>query len=147
MHNDAIFVRWNYTDQSFTELVSAGLCARLSDLERDPGVHLIMVCTQVPAFLQQSAIFRGDNPVMRSFFAVPSLGQKIETFSKVTTVVSGHTHRRVKPVPVARGSGADLTLATIGGDYYQPRFELFRIWAPDRACARPAASTWRRDAA
>jgi len=127
LNNDGVFVHWHFEDPEFARLIGDRLCARLRNLEGDPLVRAVMVCTHVPAFIDQAEVISGDNPVMRSFFAIPSLGEKLVAFGKIETVVSGHTHREVLPIRLKRKAGRDMILATLGSDYYDPKFQLFRL--------------------
>ena len=122
-NNDARFVYWknNRTDAEFANILGEALEDRLAKLEADPTVREVLVITHVPAFIEQMVSLPDDHPIAASYFGNMTLGHRLLKYSKVRTVVSGHTHREV-PIQTIQVGGREMTIATVGSDYHAPKF-------------------------
>ncbi len=113
-HNDGRFVRWHFTDQSFTTRVVSALRRQLETVL--PTVKQAIVVTHHPAFAGLN--FPGTGPptldrmLWRAFSGNRSLEDLLTAHAeKIPFVFSGHTHRaRENHLGPIRG-------VNIGGDY------------------------------
>jgi hypothetical protein len=122
-NNDGNYVRWidKRTDVEFANSLGEALETRLAKLESDPRVREVLVVTHVPAFSEQLVPMAGDHPIADSYFGNLTLGSRLIKYSKLRTVVSGHTHREV-PLQTIRSAGREITIATLSSDYRSPKY-------------------------
>jgi hypothetical protein len=105
----------------FANSLGEALETRLAKLESDPRVREVLVVTHVPAFSEQLVPMAGDHPIADSYFGNLTLGSRLIKYSKLRTVVSGHTHREV-PLQTIRSAGREITIATLSSDYRSPKY-------------------------
>jgi len=103
------------------------LTERLEQLEDDLTVQTVVIATHVPIFFEHMVYLSTDNPIMRSYFANFTAGEAIKKLRKVTHVVSGHTHREVKPRPVTFDDGRPVVVCTVRSDYYNPKYFVIEV--------------------
>jgi len=127
LNNDARFINWERTDPEFASSCLEGLTDRLDQLENDPAVQSIVLVTHVPIFFEQMVYFGTDNPIMRSYFANFTAGDSIKKYPKVKYVVSGHTHREVKPRSITFDDDRSMVVSTVGSDYYNPKYFVVEV--------------------
>ncbi len=96
--SDGRYIDWVRRDTDFARELLSGLVRRLERAEEDPHVERIVVVTHVPLFPEQMSHERGDDPHADAYFGNFTAGMAVRRFSKVTDVVSGHTHRGVDTV-------------------------------------------------
>lgn len=118
-NNDAHEISWGLTDPEFANLVGDALETRLAVLERDPAVERVIVATHVPAFAEQQVSLPRDSPIADAYFGNYTLGERIARYSKVSHVVSGHTHRGVSLRSLTRFHHP-INVATLASDYGRP---------------------------
>jgi len=126
-HNDGRFVRWQYTDASFTELAVATLQRHLEQALAQ--VRQAILVTHHPAFegLNFPTILPPhlDQLLWKAFSGNRSLERVIERYAdRIALVFSGHTHKaRENQFGRIRG-------LNIGGDYGWKR--ILRVNWPER---------------
>lgn len=121
-HNDGRFVRWHYTDESFTQLVTTKLTQHL-ELALDSAPRAI-VFTHHPAFRglnfeRKEEPASIDGLLWEAFSGNGSVEQLLKQHSaRVPFIFSGHTHReRRNHLDSSKGFN-------IGGDYHFKRMLL-----------------------
>lgn len=93
--SDGSYIDWLRTDTDFAAELLSGLVKRLEKAQEDPAIKRIVVVTHVPLFKEQMVRHGSDNPYADAYFGNFTMGQEVLKFSKVTDVISGHTHRPV----------------------------------------------------
>jgi len=128
-HNDARFVRWSHTNQSFTAHVVATLERQMEQALRQ--VSRVIVVTNHPAFRGVNFPDPGGPPPLdrmlwRAFSGNTAMEELLTRHAeRIALVFSGHTHR------VRVGELAGMPGHNIGGDYDWKR--LLRLTWPDTA--------------
>jgi predicted phosphohydrolase len=126
-HNDARFVRWQHTNQSFTAHVVATLQGHLEESLRQ--VDRVIVVTHHPAFRGLNFPDPGGPPhldrmLWRAFSGNTAMEELLARHAeRIAFVFSGHTHR------VREGQLGSIAGHNIGGDYDWKR--LLRLSWPD----------------
>ncbi len=96
-HNmDAVLVDWEWTDPAFAEHIAGPFLETLDRLERDDSVRQTIVVTHMPLLECQMCRDSGnpDWAFSNAYFGNLTLGAKVLTRTKVSHVISGHTHIR-----------------------------------------------------
>jgi predicted phosphohydrolase len=93
-NNDAFLIDWPWSDIEFAARAAIPFLAMLDRLEKDPAVHRVIVVTHVPGLECQMTRRPHDRDwaFSNAYFGNLTLGHKIVAHSKVTHVISGHTH-------------------------------------------------------
>lgn len=125
-NNDGNYMRWNYTDPEFADLVGTALEQRLAELQRDSSIERVIVATHVPAFAEQLVSLPDDSPLADTYFGNITLGERLLRYPKVNHVVSAHTHRGVPWMQIKRGD-RELSVTTIASDYHRPGAQILRL--------------------
>jgi len=112
---DADYITWPFSDIRFAKMVGDALADRLRLLERDKGVHSVLVATHMPVFRQQMRLEDGN-----AYYGNLTLGDRIAKFRKVKWVVSGHTH--IGSYRTVLRDGPDILAAVVPSDYGKPGF-------------------------
>jgi len=125
-HNDGRFVRWDFTDVTFTQFA-------VENFEKDldealTQVEQVIAVTHHPAFVginfPESGPVSLDRMLWRAFSGNKSIEQVLlQHAGKIPWTFSGHTHR------VAAGALGPIRGRNIGGDYEWKR--LLRLSWPD----------------
>lgn len=110
-----------WRDDRFVEERNRSVEERLDQCAADPTVDRIIVVTHIPAFAEQRVREPSDDEDLDGAFYDISLGEIIRGYSKVTDVVSGHTHRGIDTV-VEREEGRTIRAQVIGSKYGRPAF-------------------------
>jgi hypothetical protein len=93
-NNDAHMIDWHWSDPEFAALVAQPFLAALDRLESDPAVQQVVAVTHVP-LLEGQMERKPHDPAWgfsNAYFGNLTLGHEVLKRSKVTHVVSGHTH-------------------------------------------------------
>jgi UDP-2,3-diacylglucosamine pyrophosphatase LpxH len=118
---DATMIDWSWTDIEFAKQVADRFLATLDRLEADSAVRQIIVATHVPIVECQMCrdSSQGDWAFSNAFFGNLTLGGEVLQRSKVSHIVSGHTHieRRGKAL---RAQGRPVEAIVIPSDYSNP---------------------------
>ena len=125
LHPDAKFINWPWSDIQFATARGDELMARLTALEADPSIGVILLVTHVPIFREQLVI-KPDIPRWgwgNAFFGNITLGQRARSISKLRAVVSGHTHIPVKATTL-HSSGA-LPVWVTASDFHKPSYVVY----------------------
>jgi predicted MPP superfamily phosphohydrolase len=115
---DGLRIDWHYTDIDFANRVGEAFAARLAALDADPAIREILVVSHVPAF-EVAMVRKPGNKTWNfsnAYFGNLTLGKRIVASSKVTRVVSGHTH-----VGINAQVGA-IEVRVIPSDYGSPAY-------------------------
>lgn len=113
---DGKYIDWKRKDTGFAAELRDGVIKRLSRAEEDPDVKKIIVVTHVPLFREQMVSYGSDSWEANAYFGNLTLGKEVMNFSKVTDVISGHTHR-----PVDKMVGT-IRVQIVPGDYKKPGY-------------------------
>ncbi len=116
---DGIYIDWKRKDTEFASELRDGLLKRLARAEEDRDVKKIIVVTHVPLLREQMVAYGPDNREADAYFGNLTLGKEVMRFSKVTNIISGHTHR-----PVEKEVGK-INVQIVPGDYRKPGYILF----------------------
>jgi 2',3'-cyclic-nucleotide 2'-phosphodiesterase (5'-nucleotidase family) len=118
---DALRIDWEWSDPEFAERVGKAFLATLDGLEADPAVRTIVVATHMPLLEEQMSRNAADKDwaFSNAYFGNLTLGRKVLTRSKVTHVVSGHTHVGRRGT-VARTGAGPVEAIVIPSDYETP---------------------------
>ena len=119
--SDGEYINWLRTDKEFAADILAGLVKRLEKAQKDPAIKRIVVVTHVPLFPEQMVHLAGDNQYADAYFGNFTMGREILRFSKVTDVISGHTHR---PVDDMVGK---IRIQIVPSDYFKPAFIVLEL--------------------
>lgn len=119
--SDGKYINWKRKDTEFAAELRDGLLKRLSRAEEDPNIKKVVVVTHVPLFREQMVGYSSDDRVADAYFGNMTLGKDVMNFSKVTDVISGHTHR-----PVEKKLG-NINVRIVPGDYRKPEFILLEF--------------------
>jgi predicted phosphohydrolase len=140
---DARFVRWDWTDPEFADMLGTALCGRLDALERDESVRSVIVVTHVPLFDVQMSRKPGDRRwgISSAYFGNLTLGARILPYEKIQCVISGHTHIG-REGTVARPDGAEIPVAVIPSDYGSPAYIAIRDGQPDEPVVIEGEAVW-----
>lgn len=114
--SDGSYIDWLRTDKDFAAALLAGLVKRLEKAQNDPAVRRIIVVTHVPLFKEQMVRHGSDNLYADAYFGNFTMGKEVLRFSKVTDVISGHTHRKVDKVV------RNIRVQVVPSDYFKPAF-------------------------
>lgn len=114
--SDGIYIDWEREDKAFAAELLERLLKRLKKAQEDPSVRRIVVVTHVPLFSEQMVHHRSDNAYADAYFGNFTFGKEISRFSKVTDIVSGHTHRGIDKVV------GNIRVQVIPSDYRKPDF-------------------------
>lgn len=114
--SDGIYIDWKREDKDLAAELLERLLKRLKNAEEDPSLKRIIVVTHVPLFPGQMVHYRTDNPYADAYFGNFTAGKEISSFSKVTDVISGHTHRGVERVI------GNIRARVVPSDYKKPVF-------------------------
>jgi 3',5'-cyclic AMP phosphodiesterase CpdA len=120
---DAVKVDWEYTDQEFAALCRAQMGRQIEALEQDPRVATIVAVTHVPVFENQIERRPEDLHWSRgnAYFGHLTMGALLERSTKVSHVISGHTHVGMNGL-VERTNAAPIATAVVASDYGRPRW-------------------------
>lgn len=115
---DGNYIDWKRKDTEFASELRDGLLRRLARAEEDQDITKITIITHVPLFREQMVGYSSDDRLADAYFGNLTLGKEAMKFSKVTDVISGHTHR-----PVERKIG-NISVQTVPGDYREPGYVM-----------------------
>jgi hypothetical protein len=123
-NNDALLIDWEWSDPEFAAMVAGPFIATLTRLQADPSIRQIVVITHVPILEEQMHRIPEDRTwaFTNAYFGNLTLGRKVLPHSKVTHILSGHTHVG-KAVRVERSGMPPLEARVLGCDYHRP------VWA------------------
>lgn len=114
--SDGSYIDWERKDKEFSSELLKGLVKRLQDAQEDSSVRRIAVVSHVPLFPEQMVHYRTDNPYSDAYFGNFTIGKEVSRFSKVTDVISGHTHRKIDKV------AGNIKVQVVPSDYGKPGF-------------------------
>lgn len=117
--SDGNYIDWKRKDTELAAELRDGLLKRLSRAEEDPNIKKVVVVTHVPLFRDQMVGYSSDERLADAYFGNLTLGKEVMRFSKVTDVISGHTHR-----PVEKMVGK-INVRIVPGDYRKPGYIVF----------------------
>lgn len=120
-NNDAHYITWSLADPEFADQCGEALERRLATLDADVSVEAVVVATHVPAFAEQLVSRPEDSPIADAYFGNLTLGRRVARYSKVSHVVSGHTHRGVAWTEIQHETRV-IQAATVASDYGVPAF-------------------------
>jgi calcineurin-like phosphoesterase family protein len=117
---DAYYVDWPWTDQEFASRVGDALVERVLRLEADSAVQAILVASHVPLYEEQMSRRPHDLnwTFGNTYFGNLALGQRLLAASKLSCVISGHTH--VSQQGRHMRAGEPLPVWVIDSDYHKP---------------------------
>ncbi len=118
---DALRIDWEWSDPEFADLVSTPFLATLDHLEADPTVRRIVVVTHVPLFdgqMHRDPANR-DWAFSNAYFGNLTLGRKVLARSKVSHVLSGHTHVG-RECRIERPGLGPVEARVLASDYEKP---------------------------
>jgi predicted MPP superfamily phosphohydrolase len=118
---DALRIDWSWSDPEFAERVGRPFLATLDDLEANPAVKRVVAVTHMPV-LEEQICRNSGNPdwaFSNAYFGNLSLGQRLLERSKMTHVISGHTHVGRK-ARVDRPGGGSVEAVVLASDYEEP---------------------------
>lgn len=120
---DAFRIDWPLTDEELAAECRDRLCSQLRSLEADPEVTDVLVVTHVPVFEPQMTRKPGNREwnAGAPFFGHMTLGHMVAGFSKVTVVISGHTHIE-QHGRIAREGMREILTSVVSSDYGKPRW-------------------------
>lgn len=113
---DGQYIDWRRLDTGFSGELKEGFIRRLSMAEEDKSVKRVIVVTHVPLFREQMVGYSSDSREADAYFGNLTLGREVLKFSKVTDIISGHTHR-----PVNKTVG-NIRVKIVPGDYRKPGY-------------------------
>jgi hypothetical protein len=118
---DANMIDWRWTDVEFAGHVATPFLAALDALEADPEVRRIIVATHVPLVECQMCRDSGnpDWAFSNAYFGNLTLGHSVLARSKVTHIVSGHTHVE-RHGQATREAGPPIDARVLASDYGEP---------------------------
>jgi predicted MPP superfamily phosphohydrolase len=118
---DALRIDWEWSDPEFAELVSTPFLAQLDYLESDPSIRRVIVVTHVPIVEEQMPRNPSDPrwSFSNAYFGNLTLGRKVLAYSKVSHILSGHTHCGKESV-VERTDGSSIQTYVVPSDYEKP---------------------------
>jgi predicted phosphohydrolase len=117
---DGSLVLWKWSDIEFSNMIGDAFEQRLAQLETDSSVRKVLVVTHVPPF--EEGIVRKPNKLhwnfSNAYFGNFTLGQRIQKYSRVTRVISGHTH-------VGKNAQiGSIDMHVLESDYGRPAYAL-----------------------
>jgi hypothetical protein len=118
---DALLIDWEWSDPEFAERVAGPFLQSLDALEDNPGVGPVVVVTHVP-IVEGQLCRQPDNPVWafsNAYLGNWTLGHKVLARSKVTHIISGHTHIGQRCL-VAREKDPAVEAHVLACDYEKP---------------------------
>jgi predicted phosphohydrolase len=121
-NNDGNHVDWSHTDQEFAAQVVSEFSSRLAALCKDVTISQVLVVTHVPPF-KENLVHKPDSMTWsfnNAFAGNLTLGRAIVRCSKVSHVVSGHTHNGGH-WQIAAPQGM-IESCVVGSDYGQPAY-------------------------
>ena len=120
---DADEVDWSWTDPEFAAFVAKPFLETLDQVEADPAIRQIVVATHMPLVECQMCRdpSKGDWAFTNAYFGNFTLGAEVLARSKVSHIISGHTHveRRGR---VIRPNGRAVEACVIPSHYNTPRW-------------------------
>jgi predicted phosphohydrolase len=120
---DAYEIDWWWSDLEFARMVARPFLETLDRLEADPAIRQIVVATHVPLVECQMARDPSNNDwgFTNAYFGNFTLGNQVLARSKVSHIISGHTHveRRGR---VARPDARPVEAIVIPSHYNSPRW-------------------------
>lgn len=114
--SDGNFIDWEKEDKEFSSELLKGLVKRLQDAQEDSSVRQIAVVSHVPLFPEQMVHYRSDNPYADAYFGNFTVGREVSRYSKVTDVISGHTHRKIDKI------AGKIRMQVVPSDYKKPGY-------------------------
>lgn len=117
--SDGNYINWKRKDTEFAAELREGFLKRLSRAEEDQSISKIVVVTHVPLYREQMVSYSSDSREVDAYFGNLTLGKEVLKFSKVTDVISGHTHR-----PTDKTVG-NIRVQIVPGDYRKPEYIVF----------------------
>ncbi|MBI1292296.1 hypothetical protein GC173_13825 [bacterium] len=119
---DAVKVDWELTDKEFAGQCRERIVGQAQSLQQDPRIERIVAVTHVPIFDNQIDRRPGNMAWAQgnAYFGHLTIGEQLLPFSKLTHVISGHTHVGMNGV-VERPAGPVAT-AVVSSDYGRPRW-------------------------
>lgn len=120
-NNDALLIDWEWSDPEFAAMVSGPFLATLDRLQADPKVSRIVVVSHVPLLEEQMHRNPADQrwAFTNAYFGNLTLGRQVLARSKVTHVLSGHTHIG-KTAHVERAGMRSIDTRVLAADYKAP---------------------------
>jgi 3',5'-cyclic AMP phosphodiesterase CpdA len=118
---DALRIDWGWSDPEFAERVGKPFLATLDGLEANPAVRRIVVATHVP-ILEEQMCRDSSNPdwaFSNAYFGNLTLGRRVLERSKVSHVISGHTHVG-RQARVERSAAESVEAVVLASDYEKP---------------------------
>jgi predicted phosphodiesterase len=122
-NNDALLIDWEWSDPEFAAMVAGPFISTLERLQADPAIKQIAVITHVPV-LEQQMHRNAEDPswaFTNAYFGNLTLGRHVLAQSKVTHVLSGHTHIP-KAARVERPGMPAIDARELGSDYHHPKW-------------------------
>jgi predicted phosphohydrolase len=118
---DALRIDWEWSDPEMAERVGVPFLSTLDRLERDPGVRQIVVVTHVPLVEEQMHRQPDDRSwaFSNAYFGNLTLGDRVLTRSKVSHIISGHTHVGKKAL-IQRPTAPPVQTHVLASDYENP---------------------------
>lgn len=114
--SDGNYLNWKRKDTEFAAELREGFFKRLSRAEEDQSISKIVVVTHVPLYREQMVSYSSDSREADAYFGNLTLGKEVMRFSKVTDVISGHTHRPVEK------KVKKINVQIVPGDYGKPGY-------------------------
>jgi hypothetical protein len=116
---DALRIDWEWSDPEFAALVGARFLATLDHLEANPRIRQTVAVTHFPLLDEQLPPPEPSRAFPRAYLGNLKLGQQVLTRSKVSHLVSGHTHtgyqgRRQRP------GASDVEVQVVPSQYEKP---------------------------
>jgi hypothetical protein len=121
---DGWMIEWDWTDIEFATMLGDAFSARLASLDSDLSVREILAVTHVPAFAEtivRKPLSPGWN-IGNAYFYNLTLGKRIVASSKVTCVISGHTH--VGVTTQVTGAAGPVPVYVLPADYGLPAYAI-----------------------
>lgn len=119
--SDGNYIDWLRSDTEFAAELLKRLIGRLEKAQENPAVRRIVVVTHVPLFKEQMVRHGSDNPYADAYFGNFTMGKEVLKFSKVTKVISGHTHRKVDRMV------GNIRVQVVPSDYFKPAFVILEL--------------------
>jgi predicted MPP superfamily phosphohydrolase len=118
---DALRIDWSWSDPEFAVAVSKPFLSTLAGLEQDSDVKQIVVVTHVPV-LEEQMCRKPDNPewaFSSAYFGNLTLGRRVLEHTKVSHIVSGHTHVG-RQARIERPGARPVEAVVLASDYENP---------------------------
>jgi hypothetical protein len=125
---DAVLIDWPWSDQEFAGLIARPFLAELDRLEADPAVRQVVVVTHVPLLEAQMCRRPHDRAwgFSNAYFGHLTLGGEVVKRTKVTHIVSGHTHVG-RDEQVRLGDGRVVAASVLDSQYGRPVWQALTL--------------------